>query len=167
MNTPIKIRTAEITDIQRIVEIYNEALVISPYVQDNNPHTIEKRTKWYHQKQAEGLPVYVAVKNKDEVVGFANLNIFLTPEYDTTVHISVYVADGNRGFGIGKILIEQLIRWSKDNQKHTILAGIDAENIPSIRLHQSLGFVEVASFKEVIKKFGGYRNLNFYQLILN
>lgn len=167
MDTQIKIREAEITDIPRIVEIYNEALVASPFVQDNNPHTIEKRTKWYYQKQTEGLPIYVAVKNDDEVVGFANLNLFLTPEYDTTVHISIYVADGNRGLGIGKTLLDQLIKWAKENQKHTILAGIDAENISSIRLHQSFGFVEVASFKEVIQKFGSYRNLNFYQLMLN
>lgn len=101
------------------------------------------------------------------MVGFANLSMFLTPEYDTTVHVSVYVAEENRGLGIGKILIEALIKWSKDNKKHTILAGIDAGNIPSIRLHQSFGFVEVASFKEVIQKFGSYRDLNFYQLILD
>lgn len=167
MSDQIKIRTAEIADIPRIVEIYNEALVTSPFVQDNNLHTIEKRTQWYYQKQAEGLPIYVAVKNNDEVVGFANLNIFLTPEYNTTVHISVYVAEGNRGSGTGKTLIAELIKWSKNSKKHTILAGIDAENISSIRLHQSFGFVEVAGFKEVIQKFDTYRDLNFYQLILS
>lgn len=167
MQSQIEIRIAEITDIPRIVEIYNQALSVSPFVQDNNLHTIEKRTKWFHQKQQEGLPIYVAVKNTDEVVGFANLNLFLTPEYDTSVHISIYVAEGNRGLGIGKILLEQLINWAKDNGKHTILAGIDAENTPSIRLHQSFGFIEVASFKEVIQKFDSYRDLNFYQLMLN
>ncbi|WP_433830495.1 N-acetyltransferase family protein [Flavobacterium anhuiense] len=166
MKGKIKIRVAEIKDIHRITEIYNEALVASSFVQDNNVHTLEKRIEWFSQKRAEGLPVYVAENNQGRVVGFANLNIFLTAEYDTTVHISIYVAEGNRGLGIGKIMIKKLIEWSKENQKHTILAGIDSENMPSIRLHESFGFVEVASFNEVIKKFGLYRNLNFYQLML-
>ena len=162
----IQIRKAAETDIPKIVEIYNEALIESPYVQDNHPHTIETRTRWYNQRQAEELPIYVAETAGHEVIGFANLNTFLTPEYNTTVHVSVYVAKSGRGLGTGKMLVHELITWSRANGKHTILAGIDSENAASIRLHQSFGFIEVAAFKEVISKFGQYRDLNFYQLLL-
>ena len=48
---------------------------------------------------------------------------------------------------------------------HTIVAGIDASNDASIRLHQTFGFVEVAHFKEVGFKFGRWLDLKFLQLI--
>jgi L-amino acid N-acyltransferase YncA len=49
---------------------------------------------------------------------------------------------------------------------HTILAGIDATNEVSIKLHRSLGFKEVANFKQVGYKFGRWLDLTFMQLLL-
>jgi phosphinothricin acetyltransferase len=49
---------------------------------------------------------------------------------------------------------------------HTIIAGIDASNEASLHLHKSLGFVEVAHFKEVGFKFDRWLDLKFLQLML-
>ena len=50
---------------------------------------------------------------------------------------------------------------------HTIIAGIDATNEVSQRLHKSFGFEEVAHFKQVGYKFGRWLDLKFLQLILD
>jgi phosphinothricin acetyltransferase len=50
---------------------------------------------------------------------------------------------------------------------HTVIAGIDATNDISVRLHKSFGFEEVAHFKQVGYKFGRWLDLKFLQLILN
>jgi L-amino acid N-acyltransferase len=50
--------------------------------------------------------------------------------------------------------------------KHVMIAGIDADNAVSIRLHQSLGFTGVGHFREVGFKFGRWLDLVFMQCIL-
>jgi phosphinothricin acetyltransferase len=47
--------------------------------------------------------------------------------------------------------------------KHVMIAGIDAENLPSIRLHEQLGFEEVGRLPEVAQKFGRWLDLIFLQ----
>jgi phosphinothricin acetyltransferase len=49
---------------------------------------------------------------------------------------------------------------------HTIIAGIDATNDSSIKLHTHFGFKEVANFREVGWKFERWLDLKFLQLIV-
>jgi len=77
------------------------------------------------------------------------------------------VASDQRGKGIGKLLIEPLIRTAKENDLHAIIAGIDGSNAASIKLHESFGFEEVAHFKQVGYKFGRWLDLRFMELLLN
>ena len=72
-----------------------------------------------------------------------------------------------RGKGIGRLLLEPLVEAAKQRKLHTIIAGIDASNEASLKLHQAYGFVEVAHFKEVGFKFGRWLDLKFLQLILD
>jgi L-amino acid N-acyltransferase len=73
----------------------------------------------------------------------------------------------NRGKGIGKLLIPPLIDAARQLQMHTLLAGIDATNEASLKLHKFFGFEEVAHFKQVGYKFGRWLDLKFLQLMLN
>ena len=50
---------------------------------------------------------------------------------------------------------------------HTIIASIDDTNESSLRLHKSVGFIEVAHFKHVGFKFGRWLDLKFLQLMLD
>jgi len=47
-----------------------------------------------------------------------------------------------------------------------MIGGVDAENAASIALHTSLGFVEVARFREVGHKFGRWLDIIFMELLL-
>jgi phosphinothricin acetyltransferase len=78
----------------------------------------------------------------------------------------VYVSAGVRGKGIGKLLLPPLIGAAKKLQLHTVIAGIDATNEASLKLHKSFGFEEVAHFKEVGWKFDRWLDLKFLQLIV-
>ena len=78
----------------------------------------------------------------------------------------IYVKDGQRGKGIGKLLMQPLIDAVKEMKLHTIIAGIDADNKLSIEFHKQFGFVEVAHFKEVGWKFERWLDLVFMQLII-
>jgi phosphinothricin acetyltransferase len=78
----------------------------------------------------------------------------------------VYVAGTCRGRGIGKRLLAPLIDAARERGLHSMVAGIDAGNEASIRLHEQFGFKEVGHFKEVGWKFNRWLDLKFMQLIL-
>lgn len=78
------------------------------------------------------------------VVGFA----MLTPVSDRCAYagvaeVSVYVAAATRGSGVGRALLEALIRASEQVGIWTLQAGIFPENRASLALHRRCGFREV------------------------
>jgi len=162
----MQIRPANSNDLQQILDIYNHAIVNTTAVYDYVPHTLEMRQQWFAAKQEQGYPVLVAEENSN-IKGFAALGPFRAwAAYKYTVENAVYVKKAEQGMGIGKLLMKELIVEAKRIGFHTIVAGIDAENLPSIRLHERLGFREVARFKEVGWKFDRWLDLKFMQLML-
>ena len=57
-------------------------------------------------------PAIVAVDDEEPVLGFGSLSAFRDrPAYATTVENSVYVDDRQRGAGVGRALLEELVAW--------------------------------------------------------
>ena len=149
-----------------MLDVYNEAILNTTAVYQEETHRLSMRKHWFEEKQRAGLPVFVAYLNED-FVGFSSYGPFRNwPGYRFTVEHSVYVAAGFRGLGIGKKLVKAVIEHARQKGMHVIIAGIDAAGEASIGLHLSLGFKEVAYFKEVGFKFGRWLDLKFLELIL-
>jgi len=162
----MKIREVIEEDLTQLLSIYNEIILNSTAVYDYEPHTLEMRKQWFEKKKLHGFPVFVAEEN-GKILGFSSIGPFRAwAAYKYSVENSVYVAADVRGRGIGKLLILPLVEVAKKLQFHTIIAGIDATNESSLRLHKSFGFEEVAHFKEVGWKFGRWLDLKFLQLII-
>jgi L-amino acid N-acyltransferase YncA len=167
MTDQIIISNATERDLQPILDVYNEAIIHTTAVYQEETHTLAMRRKWFKEKQQAGLPVFVAYVN-DEFAGFSSYGPFRNwPGYRLTVEHSVYVTEGFRGRGIGKELVKAVIDHARQKKMHVIIAGVDAAVGASIGLHLSLGFREVAYFKEVGFKFGRWLDLKFLQLILD
>ena len=60
--------------------------------------------------------------------------------YGGVAEVSVYIAKNSRGKGVGKALMEELIKASEDEGYWTLQSGIFPENEPSIKLHENVGF---------------------------
>jgi phosphinothricin acetyltransferase len=56
---------------------------------------------------------------------------------------SVYVGTDARGRGVGRALLDALIAASEAAGLWTLMAGVQAENVPSLALHESVGFRRV------------------------
>lgn len=163
----IRIRPAERADLPAILDIYNEAVLNSTASYDYEPNTLEQRTGWFEQHRQLGLPVIVAVDTEGAVVGWGSLSKFREKiGYQYTVEHSVYVAAGQRGQGIGRSIVLALIELACALGKHSIIGGVDADNEVSLRLHQSLGFEQVAHFKQVGFKFDRWLDVIFMQRLL-
>lgn len=160
------IRNANENDLPQLLEIYNDIILNTTAIYQYQPHRLETRKEWFTTKQQQGFPVYVAEDN-DHIVGFSTLGTFRNWQaYKYSVENSVYVATEQRGKGIGKLLLPPVINAAKQMQMHTVIAGIDATNMVSLKLHKNFGFQEVAHFRQVGYKFGRWLDLKFLQLIL-
>lgn len=162
----IQIREAIEDDLSQMLIIYNDIILHTTAVYDYEPHKLEMRKQWFETKKQQGFPVFVAEED-GKILGFSSIGPFRAwAAYKYSVENSVYVDAAVRGKGIGKLLIPPLIDASKKLNMHTIIAGIDANNETSLKLHKSFGFEEVAHFKEVGWKFERWLDLKFLQLIL-
>jgi L-amino acid N-acyltransferase len=166
VNDKLMIRNAQEADLEAILEIYNDVIVNTTAVYSEKPHTMQMRKDWYMDRVNNNFPVYVAEAD-GQLAGFSSFGHFRAwPCYRYTVEVSVYVEKSFRGVGISKMLLGALINRAKEMNIHAIVAGISADNLISIRLHESFGFVEAANFKEVGYKFGRWLDLKFLQLLI-
>ncbi|AWI45593.1 phosphinothricin acetyltransferase [Staphylococcus nepalensis] len=160
------IRHAQQTDLQAILAIYNDAILNTIAVYTYEPVTLAEREAWFYSKLEKAEPVFVYIKN-GEVVGFATYGPFRNwVAYQYTVEHSIYVAPETRHEGIASQLLTKLIDEITKNNFKTIVAGIDASNVGSIKLHQKYGFEACGNIKCVGYKFEQWLDLAFYQLIL-
>lgn len=162
-----EIRSATEHDIAPVLAIYNHAIEHTTAVFSYEPHTLEMRREWFESKQANGHPVLVA-ETDGQIAGFATYGAFRPwPAYGHSVEHSVYTAPEFRRRGIARSLMNELISQARANGLHAMIGGVVAENAESIRLHESLGFSEVAHFREVGWKFGRWLDLKFFELLLS
>ena len=161
------IRLATDTDLADILAIYNHAIEKTTAVFEYRPHTLDMRREWFRAKQTASIPVFVAVDDA-RVVGFASYGPFRAwPAYKYSIELSVYVDVNARRRGIGTELVRAVIDEARSRGLHVVMAGITADNDISLRLHEKLGFVEVAHIPEVGYKFGKWLDLKFLQLVLD
>ncbi len=149
----VKIRKALIKDINEITKIYNESIRKTNSTFDTKEKTIEEQKLWFKNHGPKN-PIIVAEKN-GLIIGWAALSKYDTKcAYSDTAEISLYIKEENQGQGIGKALIDSIIKEGEKVGLHSILARITAGNNISINLHKSVGFEVVGVLKEVGYKFG-------------
>jgi L-amino acid N-acyltransferase YncA len=105
----------------------------------------------------------VALEN-GEVLGWTALSpVSERCVYAGVAEESVYVAAKARGRGIGKALLEALIRGSEQSGIWTIQTGIFSENDTSLRLHERVGFRVVGVRERLGQHDGVWRDVVFLE----
>jgi phosphinothricin acetyltransferase len=164
----MRIRNATPDDASGIAAIYNDAVEHTTAIWNDTVVDAANRSAWLTDRQAVGYPVLVAAGTEDEVLGYASFGDWRAFDgYRHTVEHSVYVRTDQRGRGVGGALMGELIERARQIGKHVMVAGIEAENHGSIRLHEKLGFEQVGLLSEVGMKFGRWLDLAFLQLRLD
>ena len=79
--------------------------------------------------------------------------------------VAAIVAEGRRGGGIGKALMLPQIDRARGIGKHGMVAGIEADNTGSIRLHEGRGVRPAGMLHRVGMTFGRWLDLAFLQLV--
>ncbi|MGV9670441.1 N-acetyltransferase family protein [Gordonia sp. NPDC003504] len=168
------IRDATDLDAEGITVIYNDAVAHTTAIWNERLVDADNRRGWIADRRAAGFPVLVAVEpdpanpDAERVLGYATYGPFRPHDgFRRTVEHSVYVHGDQRGRGLGTDLMAALLDRARNSGVHVVVAGIDAANTGSIRLHERLGFTRVGTLREVGTKFGSWLDLAFLQLILD
>jgi len=146
----MRFRELKGADWQQVKSIYEEGIATGNATFQTTAPTWEE---WddSHLKNSR----IVAIDEQDQILGWAAL----TPVsgrcvYAGVAEVSVYVSPRMRGMGVGKALLEELIRQSEQNGFWTLTAGIFPENEASLRIHKQAGF-KLLGIREKIGKMNG------------
>lgn len=160
-----EIRLAKESDAAAISEIYNHYVLHSTCTFHLTPETLDERSDWL-RAHGERYPVTVYCL-EGNVVGWASLSQWHPrPAYGNTAEISIYIDHRYHRRGIGRALLEDLIARATELGFHVLIGGACTEQTASIELQKSLGFVEVARYRETGRKFGRWLDVAYLQLIL-
>ncbi len=166
----VQIRLAERRDAAGIRAIYNHYVSESTALFDMVPRTLDEQVQWIDEHSG-GHPAVVAVVEGEDgaehVVGFGSLSPFRPrPAYATTVENSVYLLAEYQGRGIGRKVLEELLRLAESHGFHSVIARIVGSNEASIALHAGCGFEFVGTEREVGRKFGRWLDVVEMQRLL-
>lgn len=164
----LQIRLATADDLPAINAIYNHYVPVSTTTYDLKPMTIATRRKWFKNRE-DIHPVTVAFHEDapNDIVGWGSLHTFRNkPGYQLTVENSVYVHPERQREGIGSAILLDQIERARAAGLHAIIAGVDAEQTPSLALHYKHGFREVGRFGQIGYKFDRWLDVVFMELLL-
>ena len=165
----MELRDATEDDLPAIRDLYNALIETTTVGWRDDLSTLEEQAGALAARQARGYPTIVAVEN-GEVLGYTCCTTFrgdLFPGYRHTAELSIHVRGDRQGQGIGHALIEELVDRARAIHLHVLVAAVDADNEPSIRFHESLGFTQVARMPEVGRKFDRWLTLVLLQRIID
>jgi L-amino acid N-acyltransferase len=151
----------------QILNIFNEAILNSTALYDYKTRTPEMMEAWFTAKRKGNFPILGVTNDDGRLTGFASYGTFRNwPAYKYSIEHSIYVDKAFRGQGLGKLLLQEIIKAARAQNYHVLIGGIDSQNAVSIGLHQRFGFQRAGTIRQVGFKFGRWLDLDFYQLIL-
>ena len=160
-------RLAERRDAEAIRDIYNLEVLGSTVTFDLVARTLDEQIVWLDEHSG-GHPAIVAVDDDGTVVGFGSLSPWRPrPAYSPTVEDSVYVHASWRGRGVGRLLLEELVRLAGAHGFHSVMARIVGGHEASIALHAKCGFETAGVEREVGRKFGKWLDVVQMQRMLS
>jgi phosphinothricin acetyltransferase len=162
----MRVRLANVDDAEAIRTIYNREVTESTVTFDLVPRSLVAQRTWLEQHSG-AHPAIVAVDDGGAVIGFGSLTSYRDrPAYSTSVEDSVYVHQDRRGEGVGRLLLDELVRLATMQGFHAVMARIVGGHEASIALHRACGFDLVGVEREVGRKFGKWLDVALMQLLL-
>ena len=161
----VRIRPGLPTDLDDVFAVRDDAIRTSTALWTTVPATREDTAAYLDGHVGRGS---ILVAELDGAfAGYAVYGPFRPHDgYRNTVENSVYVVAAAQGRGIGGTLLAALMTRAREAGMHAMVAGIEATNSSSIRLHERLGFTLAGTLPQVGTKFGRWLDLTFMVAVL-
>jgi L-amino acid N-acyltransferase YncA len=160
------IRLAKTDDAEGILAIY------APYI-SNTSFTFETEvpSKTDFQKRISDYLInwpWLVCEIDGIIAGYAyGAKYRERTAYQWCVESSIYIHDDFQKQNIGKALYTALIEILKQQGYRNVYAVINLPNDKSVRFHESCGFTYFATYENVGYKLGKWKNVGWWQLVIN
>ncbi len=161
------IRASREDDLPSVTAIYAHHVLHSTGTFETEPPSLADMTARRADVLAKGLP-YLVAEEAGVVTGFAYGNWFKPrPAYRYSVEDSIYLAPGQQGKGLGRLLLSELLVCCEAVGIRKVMAVIgDSANAGSVGVHRSLGFSQVGVIDSCGWKMGAWRDIVIMQKTL-
>lgn len=160
------IRSAGTADAEAIATIYNHYVRDTIVTFEETPVSAEEMSVRIADVASASLPWLVA-ESDGAVIGYAYATRW-KPRfgYRYSAEITVYLAAGREGSGVGTRLYEQLFSGLRERGIRAAVGGIALPNAASIALHEKMGMRKVAHFSAIGIKFDTWIDVGYWQIEL-
>jgi L-amino acid N-acyltransferase YncA len=151
----VTIRLARQEDLERIVEIYNQAIPTHRSTGFISLLTVEDIQDWFDKHKPDFYPIFVAEIN-NYVVGWNSISAYREKRlaFRFCAETSYYVDDSYHRRGIASLMLEHVLSLCRPLQIKTLVTYILEQNTASIGLMNKYGF-ERWGFLPEIADFDG------------
>jgi L-amino acid N-acyltransferase YncA len=169
------IRAATLSDAAAIAAIYNHYVTETVVTFEEEPVPAAEIARRIGEVQSASLPWLVAEAGPDaadttdtaDIAGYACATRWkVRSGYRFSAEITIYLAPGRAGQGIGSKLYGQLFPLLQARRIHAVMGGIALPNEASVALHEKFGMRKVAHFEQVGFKLDRWIDVGYWQRIL-
>jgi len=149
------IRACQEADIAAITDIYAHHVLHGTASFETTPPSSDEMRRRRADILGKSLP-YLVAEDNGSVIGYAYAGTYRPrAAYRDTVENSVYIRHDRIGRGIGKRLLDALIRECETRDLRQMIAVIgDSAHVASIHLHERCGFRLIGVLASVGYKHG-------------
>jgi L-amino acid N-acyltransferase YncA len=163
----MKIRLAAPDDAAPVLDIYGPYIKGTSLTFETEVPTVDQFRKKI-QGYLEEWPWLVCETDDGLVAGYAYASRYRERAgYQWCVEVSVYIQERFHHCGIGSALYGVLFKVLKIQGYRNVYAVINLPNDASVKFHERLGFEFFALYKNVGYKRGAWKNVGWWQKILN
>ena len=144
----IAVSSMRASDWDEVRRIYADGIATGNATMETAP------PPWETWNEAHRPDCRLVAREGGRMLGWAALSrVSERCAYGGVAEVSVYVAQEARGRGVGRRLLEELVRASEEAGIWTLQAGIFPENSASLSIHQHCGF-RVVGVREKLGQLG-------------
>jgi phosphinothricin acetyltransferase len=159
----LRARPAVRDDLPGLTEIYNHYIAHTSTTFATQTLLPDERQAWFEEHAGGRYRIWVLAPEGGAPVGWAESGKFRPrAAYDTTIEVSVYLAPGLVGRGLGSRLYHALFASIAGENLHRAVAVIALPNPVSVAFHARWGFREVGRLPEVGWKLGRYWDVGIF-----
>lgn len=161
-----KIRLATADDAESILTIYKPYITDTSYTFETEVPSLDafrERINTYLQRWP-----WLVCEIDGKIAGYAyGANYRERIAYQWCTESSIYVHDDFQKRGVARSLYTALFAILKQQGFRTVYAVINLPNDKSVALHESMGFTYFATYENVGYKLGRWKNVGWWQLVIN